>query len=46
MAPGRNLVINNLGAAELDELEDDDMDDPDSLSVLDPEKARQVVRNQ
>ncbi|XPS68550.1 RNA-directed RNA polymerase [Ascochyta lentis] len=40
MAPGRNLVINDLGAAELDELEDDDMDDPDSLSVLDPEKAK------
>jgi hypothetical protein len=40
MAPGRTLVINDLGAAELDELEDDDMDDPDSLSVLDPEKAR------
>ncbi|KAF3053460.1 hypothetical protein E8E11_008642 [Didymella keratinophila] len=39
MAPGRTLVINDLGAAELDELEDDDMDDPDSLSVLDPEKA-------
>ncbi|KAL1654362.1 hypothetical protein SLS61_002962 [Didymella pomorum] len=40
MAPGRTLVINDLGAAELDELEDDDLDDPDSLSVLDPEKAR------
>lgn len=41
MAPGRSLIINNdLGAVELDELEDDDMDDPDSLSVLDPEKAR------
>ncbi|KAJ4345158.1 hypothetical protein N0V95_005883 [Ascochyta clinopodiicola] len=41
MAPGRNLVVNDLGAAELDELEDDDdVDDPDSLSVLDPEKAK------
>lgn len=40
MAPGRTMVINDLGSAELDELEDDDMDDPDSLSVLDPEKAR------
>ncbi len=40
MAPGRSLVINDMGAAELDELEDDDLDNPDSLSVLDPEKAR------
>ncbi|KAF1929053.1 RdRP-domain-containing protein [Didymella exigua CBS 183.55] len=40
MAPGRSLVINDLGTAELDELEDDDVDDPDSLSVLDPEKSR------
>jgi hypothetical protein len=40
MASGRTLVINNLGAVELNELEGDDMDDPDSLSVLDPEKLR------
>jgi hypothetical protein len=40
MSPGHNLVINDLGAAELDELEDEDMDDPDSISVLNPEKAR------
>lgn len=40
MAPGRTLTINELGAAELNELEDDDLDDPDSLSVLDPEKGR------
>ena len=38
MAPGRTLVISALGAAELDEIEDDDLDNPDSLSVLDPEK--------
>lgn len=37
------LVVNSLGAAELDELEDDDTDNPDSLSVLDPEKARYVA---
>lgn len=43
MAPGRMLVVNSLGAAELDELEDDDTDNPDSLSVLDPEKARYVA---
>ena len=36
-------MINDLGAAELDKLADDDLDDPDSLSVLDPEKARSVV---
>lgn len=40
MAPGHTLVINDLGAAELDELEGEDLDDPDSVSVLDPEKAR------
>jgi hypothetical protein len=40
MAPGHTFVINDMGAAELDELEDDDMDDPDSLSILDPERAR------
>jgi hypothetical protein len=40
MAPGSNLVINELGAAELQELEDDDIDDPDGVSVLDADKAR------
>lgn len=29
-----------MGAAELDQVEEDDLDDPDGLSVLDPEKAR------
>lgn len=40
MAPGSNLVINEMGAAELAELEEDDIDDPDSVSLLDADKAR------
>lgn len=40
MAPSHNLVINKLGKADLEEFENDDIDDPDSLSVLDPEKSR------
>ncbi|KAH7085270.1 RNA dependent RNA polymerase-domain-containing protein [Paraphoma chrysanthemicola] len=40
MAPGHNLVINELGSAALEELENEDIDDPDSLSVLDPSKSR------
>jgi hypothetical protein len=40
MAPGHNLVINDLGRADLEELENDDIDDPDSLSILDPDKSR------
>jgi hypothetical protein len=40
MAPGSNLVINELGAAELEELDQDDIDDPDGVSVLDADKAR------
>lgn len=42
MAPGHNLVINELGAMELEELENEDIDDPDSLSILDPDKSRRV----
>jgi hypothetical protein len=40
MAPGHNLVIDQLGSAELEELENEDIDDPDSLSILDPDKSR------
>ncbi|KAF3004792.1 hypothetical protein E8E13_002785 [Curvularia kusanoi] len=40
MAPGHSFSINELGAAELNDIEDDDVDDPDTLSVLDPEKGR------
>jgi hypothetical protein len=40
MAPGSDLVINELGAAELAELEEDDIDNPDSVSVLDADKSR------
>jgi hypothetical protein len=40
MAPMSSLAINEMGAAELEELEGDDIDDPDSVSVLDPDKAR------
>jgi len=37
MAPGSNLVVNELGAAELEELEGDDFDE---VSVLNAEKPR------
>jgi len=40
MAPGTDFVVNELGAAELEELEQDDIDDPDGVSVLDADKAR------
>jgi hypothetical protein len=39
MAPGHALVINELGATELEELEREEIDDPDSLSKLDPDKS-------
>jgi hypothetical protein len=42
MAPGHNLVINELGATELEELDNEDIDNPDSLSILDPNKTRSV----
>jgi len=38
MANGPGLVINDKGATELAEEEVDDIDDPDVLNVLDPEK--------
>lgn len=38
MANGPGLVINKMGATELEEEDADDIDDPDSVSVLDPEK--------
>jgi len=40
MSPGHTLVINELGATELEELENEDIDDPDSISILDPDKSR------
>lgn len=41
MAPGPGLVMNELGATELKELEEeDDVEEPDSISVLDPDRAR------
>ncbi|KAF2130133.1 RdRP-domain-containing protein [Dothidotthia symphoricarpi CBS 119687] len=39
MAPGPGLVINELGATELEELEEDDIDEPDSIGVMDPDRA-------
>jgi hypothetical protein len=42
MAPGHNFVINDLGAAELEELNTDDIEDPDRINVLDPDKSRYV----
>jgi hypothetical protein len=40
MAPGQNFVIDELGATALEELELEDIDDPDILSALDPDKSR------
>jgi hypothetical protein len=40
MAPGHTMVLNELGATELADLEKDDIDDPDSLSILDPDKSK------
>jgi hypothetical protein len=43
MAPGHNFVIDELGATALEELELEDIDDPDILSALDPDKSRLVL---
>lgn len=40
MAPGPECIINDLGKIDLQEPEVNDIDEPDSLSVLDPDKAR------
>ncbi|KAG9191768.1 hypothetical protein G6011_10502 [Alternaria panax] len=40
MAPGSSLTVNEMGAAELEELDGEDVDNPDSVSVLDPDRAR------
>jgi hypothetical protein len=45
MAPGHNFVIDELGATALENLELDDIDDPDSLSALDPDKSQLVFRS-
>jgi hypothetical protein len=45
MAPGHNFVIDELGATALENLELDDIDDPDSLSVLDPDKSQLVFES-
>lgn len=42
MAPGQQFVVNDLGATELQELENEDIDEPDSVSVLNPDKNRYV----
>ncbi|KAL5116812.1 hypothetical protein ACEQ8H_005293 [Pleosporales sp. CAS-2024a] len=39
MAPGHNFITNDMGATELEDLEMEDIDDPDSISVLDPDKS-------
>jgi hypothetical protein len=41
MAPGHNFVISELGT-ELQEVDLDDIDDPDRISILDPDKSRSV----
>jgi hypothetical protein len=43
MAPGHNFVIDELGATALEELELEDIDEPDILSALDPDKSRLVL---
>jgi hypothetical protein len=40
MAPGHHFVIDELGETALEELELEDIDDPDILSTLDPDKSR------
>ncbi|KAH6386628.1 RNA-dependent RNA polymerase [Parastagonospora nodorum] len=40
MAPGHNFVINDLGSTELQDLEIEDIEDPDSLSILDHDMSR------
>jgi hypothetical protein len=42
MAPSHNFVINEIGAAELEELNTDDIEDPDRINVLDPDQSRFV----
>jgi hypothetical protein len=44
MASGHNLVINQMGATELEELEEENLNDPDSISVFDPRKFRYVCK--
>jgi hypothetical protein len=44
MAPGHNLVINQMGATELEELEEENLNDPDSISVFYPRKFRYVCK--
>jgi hypothetical protein len=44
MAPGHNFVINQVGATELEELEEENLNDPDSISVLDSRKFRSVYK--
>jgi hypothetical protein len=39
LAPGPNLIINNVGAAELEELDHDDIDEFDSLNVLNADRS-------
>ncbi|KAH7393915.1 RNA dependent RNA polymerase-domain-containing protein [Phaeosphaeria sp. MPI-PUGE-AT-0046c] len=40
MAPGHSFVVNDLGATALEEADPDDFEEPDSLGILDPAKAR------
>lgn len=39
MAPGQNFVVNKFGAAELEELMQDDIDEPDQVNILDSERS-------
>lgn len=40
MSPGNTLVLNELGRTEIEEADQDDVDDPDHVSILDPDKSR------
>ena len=42
MAPGLHFVVDSLGATALEEADPDDLEEPDTLSVLDPVKSRSV----
>ncbi|PSN62624.1 rna-dependent rna polymeras-like protein [Corynespora cassiicola Philippines] len=40
MATGPGLILNELGAADLEEIATNDIDEPDSLSLLDPDQSK------
>ncbi|CAI6338971.1 unnamed protein product [Periconia digitata] len=39
MAPGSSFIINNAGKAEIEEEDEDDIDNPDGINVLNPDRS-------